>query len=256
MRSRLSSRASSQHVAHDGEHVRRPCPAPPCRAGRARRRCRRCPRARVDSPAAGADAAGRAPDALRQRDEIFLARAGLQQRPPEQRQIGQQPPWRAHAGRSRDRDRRSPRSAGRGEQRARPQRPDLDRDRLVGRAAGRPSVSVGIFASASGRSTSSCNALSFRRSRPPSLERRLRRAPAAPHRAAPAPRPPRAPPCSGRRSAAPWCDACCRGCCGLISVSNTRSPAALVLERRQRRLEAQRRQRIAAMQPGPHASGT
>ena len=44
----------------------------------------------IEMSDAGADAAGGAADALRQRDEIFLARAGLEQRAREQRQIGQQ----------------------------------------------------------------------------------------------------------------------------------------------------------------------
>ena len=88
MRSRLSSRARGEHVAHDRQQLaglvghRLAAHEQPRRA--VLRVAHRADRA------AGADAAGRAADALRQRDEIFLGRAGLEQRPREQRQVGQQ----------------------------------------------------------------------------------------------------------------------------------------------------------------------
>jgi hypothetical protein len=77
-----------QHVAHDGEHFldfvghglareEKPSRAaiPPLPRGEAPMLC---------------NTARRTPDTLRQRNEILLARPRLQQRPPEQRHIGQQ----------------------------------------------------------------------------------------------------------------------------------------------------------------------
>ena len=89
MRSHVVEPRRQQHLAQNGEHSRRPCPASPWRAGTARPRYAVSP-GMTEVMLRCADAAGQPSDALRQRDEILGRRAGFQQSPAEQPRIGQE----------------------------------------------------------------------------------------------------------------------------------------------------------------------